>query len=242
MTRTLATAGRVGAQLTHDRRSLALILILPSLLLWLSKYVFDGSPEVFVRIGPQLLGLFPFILMFLLTSVTMVRERTSGTLERLLTTRLRRGEFIAGYALAFGVAGLIQAVVTTTVAIWALDVDVHTPWVLLVFAVGNALLGTSLGLLASAFARTEFQAVQFMPLVVIPQLLLCGLLAPRDSMAQVLTWISDVLPLSYAADSFTRVTQVSGWNSDFTFDLTVVLGFTVVCVGLAALTLRRRTS
>lgn len=241
MSRTLATARRVGAQLVHDRRSLALVLVVPSLLLWLAKYVFDGSPEVFARVGPQLLGLFPFILMFLLTSVTMVRERTSGTLERLLTTRLRRGEFIAGYALAFGTAGLVQALVTSAVALWALGLEVHTPWIVMVFAVLNALLGTGLGLLASAFARTEFQAVQFMPLVVIPQLLLCGLLAPRDSMAQVLTWISDLLPLSYATDAFSRATQISGWSGAFTLDLSVVLGFAVASIGLAALTLRRRT-
>lgn len=242
MTRTLATARRVGAQLLHDPRTLALVLVLPSLLLCLFKYVFDASPVAFQQVGPQMLGLFPFILMFLLTSVTMVRERTSGTLERLLTTRLRRGEFIAGYAVAFGTAGLAQATVTSTVGIVLLGLEVDSPWVLGVFAVANALLGTALGLLASAFARTEFQAVQFMPLVVIPQLLLCGLLAPRDSMAVVLTRISDVLPLSYAADSFTRLTRVSGWNTDFTVDLAVVLGFTLVAVALAALTLRRRTA
>ncbi|MDN6326265.1 MAG: ABC transporter permease [Corynebacterium sp.] len=242
MTRTLATARRVAAQLLHDPRTLALVLVLPSVLLCLFRYVFDDSPATFQQVGPQMLGLFPFILMFLLTSVTMVRERTSGTLERLLTTRLRRGEFIAGYALAFGAAGLVQATVTSAVGILFLGLEVDSPWVLVVFAVANALLGTSLGLLASAFARTEFQAVQFMPLVVIPQLLLCGLLAPRDSMAVVLTRVSDVLPLSYAADSFTRLTHVSGWNADFTVDLAVVLGFTVVSVALAALTLRRRTA
>lgn len=242
MTRTLATARRVAAQLLHDPRTLTLVLVLPSVLLWLFRYVFDASPGTFQQVGPQMLGRFPFILMFLLTSVTMVRERTSGTLERLLTTRLRRGEFIAGYAVAFGAAGLVQATVTSAVGILFLGLEVDSPWVLGVFAVANALLGTSLGLLASAFARTEFQAVQFMPLVVIPQLLLCGLLAPRDSMAVVLTRVSDVLPLSYAADSFTRLTHVSGWNADFTVDLAVVLGFTVVSVALAALTLRRRTA
>lgn len=241
MKHTFATARRVGAQLLHDHRSLALVLVLPSLLLWLFKYVFDGNPQVFSQVGPQMLGLFPFILMFLLTSVTMVRERTSGTLERLLTTRLRRGEFIGGYAIAFGTAGLVQALVTSAVAIWALGMDVHTPWIVMVFAVMNALLGTGLGLLASAFARTEFQAVQFMPLVVIPQLLLCGLLAPRESMAQVLTWISDALPLSYSTDAFSRVTQLSGWNADYTTELAVVLGFILAAIGLAALTLRRRT-
>lgn len=242
MTRMLATARRVLAQLISDRRSLALILLLPSLLLWLSKYVFAGSPEIFARIGPQLLGMFPFIVMFLLTSVTMVRERTSGTLERLMTTRLRRGEFIGGYALAFGLAGLTQAVVASAVAVWLLDLDLEAPWIVMVFAVFNALLGSGLGLLASAFARTEFQAVQFMPLVVIPQLLLCGLLAPRETMSDVLSWISDVLPLSYATDALGRAIDVSTWNSDFTVDLLVVGAFVLASVALASATLRRRTA
>lgn len=242
MTRMLATARRVLAQLISDRRSLALILLLPSLLLWLSKYVFAGSPEIFARIGPQLLGMFPFIVMFLLTSVTMVRERTSGTLERLMTTRLRRGEFIGGYALAFGLAGLTQAVVASAVAVWLLDLDLEAPWIVMVFAVFNALLGSGLGLLASAFARTEFQAVQFMPLVVIPQLLLCGLLAPRETMSDVLSWISDVLPLSYATDALGRAIEVSTWNSDFTVDLLVVGAFVLASVALASATLRRRTA
>lgn len=241
MTRTLATAGRVLRQLAHDRRSVALIVLLPSLLLWLFKYVFDDDPAVFNRIGPQFLGLFPFIIMFLLTSITMVRERTSGTLERILTTPLLRGELIGGYGVAFGGAALVQAVVASAVALWLLGLEVQTPWIVVLFAVVNALLGTSLGLLTSAFARTEFQAVQFMPLVVIPQILLCGLLVPRDSMAQVLTWVSDVLPLSYATDSFSRATTVSGFNGDFARDLLVLSGFIIASVAFASLTLRRRT-
>jgi len=238
----LATARRVADQLIADRRTLVIILVLPSLLLWLAKYVFAGDPTIFARIGPQLLGMFPFIVMFLLTSVTMVRERTSGTLERLMTTRLGRGEFIGGYALAFGVAGLVQALVASAVAIWLLGLELEGQWIVVLFAVLNALLGAGLGLLASAFARTEFQAVQFMPLVVIPQFLLCGLLAPRDSMADVLGWASDVLPLSYSTDALGRAIGVNAWNGDFTVDLIVVLGFVLGAVALASATLRRRTA
>ncbi|MDO5492256.1 MAG: ABC transporter permease, partial [Nesterenkonia sp.] len=98
------------------------------------------------------------------------------------------------------------------------------------------------GLLASAFARTEFQAVQFMPLIVIPQILLGGLLAPRESMAAPLTRISDVLPLSYATDALGRSGTVAGWTGDHTADLVIVLGFTTAAVALAGLTLRRRTA
>lgn len=241
MTRTLATARRVLQQLSHDRRSIALIIVMPSLLLLLFKYVYDGNPAIFNRIGPQMLGLFPFIIMFLITSVTMVRERTSGTLERLLTTPLKRGELILGYGLAFGFAGLVQALVSSAVAIWILNLDVMTPWVVVLFAVVDAVLGTALGLLMSAFAVTEFQAVQFMPLVVIPQILLCGLLAPRDSMAPVLRWLSNVMPLSYATDAFTAARTTSGLGAEMWLDLGVLVGCFAVAIALASLTLRRRT-
>ncbi len=241
MTRTLATSRRVLQQLSHDRRSIALIVLLPSILLALFKYIYDGQPAIFDRVGPQMLGLFPFIVMFLVTSVTMVRERTSGTLERLLTTPLRRGELIGGYAIAFGIAALVQALVSAGVAIWLLDLDVELPWAIVLFAVLDAVLGTALGLLMSAFARTEFQAVQFMPLVVVPQILLCGLLAPRDSMPEVLSRLSDVLPLSYATEAFTELADSDQWTDTLSLDLGVLVGCGGVAIALASMTLRRRT-
>ncbi|MDR7085827.1 ABC-2 type transport system permease protein [Aeromicrobium panaciterrae] len=241
MTRTLATARRVLHQLSHDPRSIALMVLLPSVLLTLFKYIYDGQPGIFDRVGPQMLGLFPFIVMFLVTSVTMVRERTSGTLERLLTTPLKRGELIGGYAIAFGIAALAQALVSSAVAIWLLDLNVQTPWAIILFAVVDAVLGTALGLLMSAFARTEFQAVEFMPLVVVPQILLCGLLAPRDSLPKVLNWISDVLPLSYATDSFSELAHSDVWSSTLSRNLGILVGCCAVAIALASLTLRRRT-
>jgi len=241
MTRTYATARRVLQQLGHDPRSIGMIVVLPSVLLLLFKYVYDGNPAIFNRVGPQMLGIFPFVVMFLVTSVTMVRERTSGTLERLLTTPMRRGELIGGYGIAFGAAALGQALVTSAVAIWLLDMDVNTPWAVVLFAVVDAVLGTALGLLMSAFAVTEFQAVQFMPLVVVPQLLLCGLLAPRDSMPDVLRWLSDALPMSYAADAFTELGSTSDFTSTLGKDLVILLGCCALALAGASLTLRRRT-
>ena len=228
-------------QLSHDHRSVALIVLMPSMLMLVFRYVYDSTPMIFDRIGPQMLGLFPFIIMFLVTSVTMVRERTSGTLERLLTTPLRRGELIGGYALGFGVAALVQSLVSSAVAIYLLGLDVQIPWAIGLFAVIDAVLGTALGLLMSAFATTEFQAVQFMPLVVVPQILLCGLLIPRDQMPRVLELISDVLPLSYATDAFTELSSSDTFNDAMALDLTVLVGFVVVSIALASLTLRRRT-
>ena len=197
--RILATAGRVLGQLRHDPRSIALMLVAPSLLVGLFAWLFSDQDGVFDQFGGAILALFPFIVMFLITSITTLRERRSGTLERLMTTPLGKADFILGYALAFGVMALLQAVITVSfaVSVCGLDVDGEL-WQLGLVAVVDALLGTALGLLASAFAQTEFQAVQFMPLLVFPQIILGGLFMPRDQMPDVLYAISDWLPLSYA--------------------------------------------
>jgi ABC-2 type transport system permease protein len=240
--RTLATAARVLGQLRHDRRTVALLLVVPAALLTLFKYVYDDSPLVFDRIGPIMLGLFPFITMFLVTSIAMVRERTSGTLERLLTTPLGKLDLLAGYALAFGLVALVQASLATALAIGPLGLTVRAGvGVVVALAVINALLGMALGLFLSAFARTEFQAVQFMPAAVLPQLLLCGLLAPREEMAAVLRWASDVLPLTYAVDALTEARTVSAVSGTMLADGLIVIGCIVAALGLGAATLRRRT-
>ena len=241
MNATLATARRVLQQLSHDHRSVAIIVVLPSILLVVFRYVYNDNDQIFDRVGPQMLGIFPFIVMFLVTSVTMVRERTSGTLERLLTTPLKRGELIGGYAIAFSLAALVQSLVSSAVAIWGLGLGVKSPWVVVLFAVVDALLGTALGLFFSAFARTEFQAVQFMPAVVIPQLLLCGLLAPRDQMAELLQWLAYAMPLTWATESFTEALTTTGLNDVMWRNLAILLGFVVVAIIGASFTLRRKT-
>lgn len=239
--RTIAVAGRVLRQLSHDPRSIALLLLAPSLLVGLFAWLFSDQDGAFDQFGGPILALFPFILMFLITSVTTLRERRSGTLERLMTTPLGKGDFIVGYGIAFGLAATLQAVVTVTFATVVCGLQVDGPiWQLGLVAVLDALLGTALGLLASAFARTEFQAVQFMPLVVFPQIILGGLFMPRDHMPDVLHAISDWLPLSYAIDAVSAVTAGDeGW--DVWRPLIIIAAVTVLALVLAAATLRRRT-
>ena len=239
--RTLATAGRVLAQLRRDPRSIALMLVAPSLLVGLFAWLFADQDGVFDRFGGPILALFPFILMFLLTSITTLRERRSGTLERLMTTPLGKADFILGYALAFGLMAVLQAVVTVAFAVLVCGLDVDGPlWQLGLVAVVDALLGTALGLLASAFARTEFQAVQFMPVLVFPQIILGGLFMPREQMPDVLHAISDWLPLSHAIDAIQAVTAgTEGW--DLWRPVLIVGAFAVAFLVLAPLTLRRRT-
>lgn len=237
-----ATAVRVLTQLRHDPRTLALLLFVPALLMTLLKGVFAEQPQTFDRIGGPLLGLFPFISMFVVTAIAMVRERLSGTLERLLTMPVGKADILFGYGGAFALLAVVQAAVVSAVAFGLLGLDVaHSAWLVAALAVANAVLGMALGLFVSAFATTEFQAVQFVPAFITPQLLLCGLFAPRDQMNQVLEAISYVLPLTYAYDALARVTSPAPLGAALARDVAVILGATVLALLLGALTLRRRT-
>ncbi len=239
----LATAARVLLQLRRDPRTIALLLVVPCVLEVLLRYVLDGIPGTFDRIGGPLLGIFPFISMFLVTAITMLRERTTGTLERLMTMPLAKIDLLAGYGIAFGGIAVLQALLTSFVAFGLLDLHVAgSEAAVAVLAVANAILGMSLGLFVSAFAQTEFQAVQFLPAVVFPQLLLCGLLVPRAQMAAVLQDVSDVLPLTYAYDGLDRVTRLGGFDATTVRDLIVVIAVTLLALALGATTLRRRTA
>lgn len=240
---TLVTAGRILNQLRHDKRTVAMIIVIPTVLLTLLRYLFDDQPLIFDRIGLIMLGVFPLVIMFLLTSVAMLRERTSGTLERLLTTPIGKADILFGYGLAFAVAAAVQAAVVSVVSYWLLGLDtLGQQWLVIVLAIANAVLGVALGLFFSAFASSEFQAVQFMPAVILPQALLCGLFTPRDRMAGWLQTISDVLPMSYAVEALQEV----GANSDPTGtmwrDLSIIIGCVVVALLAGAATLRRRTA
>jgi ABC-2 type transport system permease protein len=246
---TFAVASRVLQQLRRDPRTAAMLLLLPCLVLTLLWWMFKDSPGAgFDRLGPALLALIPFVVMFLVTSVTTLRERSSGTLERLLAMPTGKGDFLGGYALAFGLVATVQSLLAVALCTWLLGLDIRGPvLVLVVVAVFNAVLGTALGLFVSAFAQTEFQAVQFMPLVVIPQLLLCGLFLPRDQMPRVLEVASDVLPLSHAVDAMTSVSTTTsdawaGVDASVWRNLGVVLAFAVAGLVLGAATLRRRTT
>jgi ABC-2 type transport system permease protein len=243
-----AVAVRVLRQLRHDHRTIAMLLVLPSLLLgllylvWMDLPTPPGQPGIFDRVGLTMLGIFPFVVMFLVTSIAMLRERTSGTLERLLTMPLSRLDLLAGYGAAFGLAAAVQAVVTVVVASSLYDLDVAGPLSLVVLiAVVDGGLGVALGLLASAFARSEFQAVQFMPVIVLPQFFLCGLLVPREQMPDWLQAISDLLPLTYAVEALQEVGAHPEATGTMWVDIGIVAGAVVVALALAAATLRRRT-
>ena len=240
-TLTLATARRILTQLRHDHRTVALMVLVPSLLLVLLRYVFN-SEQAFSAAAPALLAVFPFAIMFIVTSITTLRERTTATLERLMTMPIAKLDLLFGYGIAFGVVAVLQVLVAAGISLTWLGLEIDgSVWLLLLIAVLDALLGTALGLLASAFARTEFQAVQFMPAIVMPQVLLCGLFAPREAMTPVLEWLSNVMPLSYAVDALTQVTHSSDVDATLVRNLLIVAACGVLALILGAATLRRRT-
>lgn len=237
---TLATTERVLRQIRNDPRTIGILLLLPCVLIGLVAWMFDGTP-VLNQFGPLLVGLFPLTVMFLVTSVTTLRERQSGTLERLMTTPIGKGDVVLGYALAFGMVAVVQALFVTAITVWVFGMEVAGElWVVLLVAVLDAILGTSLGLAASAIARTEFQAVQLMPVIIFPQLLTCGLIMPRESMPAVLEAISRVLPLTYGMEALQDLAAGAGF-ADVRDAVLVVVGFIVLVLVLGATTLRRQT-
>jgi len=239
--KTLATAARVLRQLRHDPRTIALILLVPSMLLIILKYAFQAEPRVFNGLAPMILGIFPLVIMFIVTSIATLRERTSGTLDRLMSMPISKLDFVFGYALAFSLLALAQAGFVCAVTLGFLGVTVLGGTLpVLVSAVLAALLGTSLGLFVSAFASSEFQAVQFMPALIFPQLLVCGLFVAREHMAKPLQWFADVMPLSYSVDAMKQVTSHALWSGILTRDLLVVLGFAIAALVLGSVTIRRQ--
>jgi len=237
-----STTRRILQQLRHDRRTIALLVVVPVLLLTLLYYMFSDAPGIFDRIGLIMLGVFPFTIMFLITSIAMLRERTTGTLERLLTTPMGKADLLFAYGIAFGIAAAIQAAIAAGVAYWLFGLDtLGNAGLVVLIAIANAVLGVALGLFCSAFARTEFQAVQFLPVVVIPQILLCGLFVARDQMAGWLHAISNVLPMTYAVEALQQVGAHSDATTTLWKDLGIVVGCVVVALSLAAATLRRRS-
>jgi ABC-2 type transport system permease protein len=244
---TRATMVRVLTQLRRDRRTVALIVLVPLVLLTLLWWMFQdvptlpGKPAPFDSVGPALMGLFPLIIMFLITSVTTLRERRGGTMERLMASPTHKADVVLGYGLAFGLVATLQGALVVAYSLWVLGLSFAGPaWALMLIIVLDSLLGTALGLAASSLARTEFQALQMMPAIILPQLLLAGIALDRDKMPQVLQWISSAMPLSYPIDAIKSLSahaSVSGiWN-----DVGILAAFIVGALALGVTTLRRRT-
>ena len=238
---TVATASRILRQLSHDPRTIALIFVVPCMLLGLLRLLFDENLATFNTIAPALLGVFPFIVMFIVTSITTLRERISGTMERLMALPIGKLDLLLGYMIAFGLLAIVQALLASMVLLYGLGLDIQGPdWFLVLTALSDALLGTALGLFVSAFARSEFQAVQFMPAFILPQVLICGLFMPLEQMPGVLETIAHFLPLTYAIDALNLTVMHTEVSAEAWWDICVIGLFTIGALLLGTVTLRRK--
>jgi ABC-2 type transport system permease protein len=211
------------------------------MLMTLLSWILDDAN--WQRYAPGLLGIFPMLVMFLVTSVATLRERTGGTLERLLSMPMSKADFVFGYALAFGVIAAVQGIIVGGLCFTVLGLSMQGPTSLvLMVAVLDGLLGTAMGLFVSAFAQTEFQAVQFMPVALLPQFLLCGLIVPTDQLPSILRFISALLPLTYAFAAMQKLAQNATVASDFWVDVVVLIGMAAGLLAAGTATLRRRTA
>lgn len=239
---TFATTGRILHQLSHDHRTVGMIFVVPCLLLTLLWWMFEENSAMFNTVAPALLAIFPFTIMFIITSITTLRERTGGTMERLMAMPISKLDIVLGYMMAFGLLAIIQATLASLLLLYVLGLDIQGPeWFLIVVALADALLGAALGIFVSAFAKTEFQAVQFMPALIVPQILIGGLIMPIEKLPEVLEAIARCLPLTYAIDALKSITTNSTITDDAVRDLVVVVAFVFGAILLGSITLRRKT-
>lgn len=235
-------AGRVMRQLIRDHRTMALILIVPLVVMTLIGLSFpEGSALNYI--APALLATLALFFGFLLTGISFLRERSQGTMERLMASPLSRLDIVIGYLFGFFIFALVQTLIILLFTIYVLDVTYHGDlWQIFVFQIVVIAGAVNLGIFISTFARNEFQMVQFIPLIIFPQVFLCGVLWPVEQMPNYLQWLSTILPLTYAVDGL-RSIMLRGENLiDVGVELAILVGFAIVISIVAAFTLRRGAS
>ncbi len=238
----LSIANRIINQLIRDRRTMGLLIIAPLLI---ASIVGVSIPEktMLDYTAPAMLAMLIMFFGFLLTGISFQRERSQGTLERLMATPVSRLDIVGGYLLGFLLFALAQTLIIFFYMVYVLDVSFRGDlWEILVFEAIIGIGAVCLGTFASTFARNEFQIAQFIPIIIVPQMFLCGLLWPVSQMPDYLQWIAKFLPLTYGVDGI-RALMLQGQNLlDIGKEIGVLLAYTVALLILAALTLRRGTS
>ena len=235
-------AGRIIRQLIRDRRTMAMIVVVPVVIMTLIGLSFPEE-GILDYIAPALLATLALFFSFLLTGISFLRERSQGTMERLMASPLSRLDIVVGYLFGFFIFALTQTLIMVLFTIYVLGVNYYGDlWQIFVFQIVVITGAVNLGIFISTFARNEFQMVQFIPLIIVPQIFLCGVIWPVEQMPDYLQWLSAVLPLTYAVDGLRDIMLAGKSLLDVGFELAVLAGFTVVTSILAAIVLRRGAS
>ena len=238
--RTLAIASRIVNQITRDHRSLALIIVAPIIVMSLVGFSFADQRDILNRVAPGLIGVFVLFFVFILTGVSFLRERAQGTLERLLTTPVGGADILAGYLLGFLLFAGIQSVVILFYTIFALRIDYEgSLWQIFVLLFIVTLVAVSLGIFISTFARNEFQVVQFIPVILLPQIFLSGAVLPTEQLPGYFQAAGKALPLTYAVDGLKAVMLHGESLGGIGRELAALGGFAIGLLALALMTVRR---
>ena len=239
---TLTIAQRVMTQLIRDRRTIALIVIVP---LVIASLVGVSVPDkrMLDYTLPAILAVLVLFFGFLLTGISFLRERSQGTMERLMASPVSKADITAGYLLGFLPFALAQTLIIFFYTAYVFDVNFYGDlWQIIVFQIIIGILAVCLGIFISTFARNEFQMVQFIPLIIVPQIFLCGLLWDVADMPNYLQWLANALPLTYGVEGI-RNMMLQGQNLlDIWKDVVVLAAYAIVLMILASLTLRRGSS
>jgi ABC-2 type transport system permease protein len=235
----LPIAGRIILQLGRDRRTLALIVMAPVLVMTLIGLSFPDKSQL-DYIAPALLATVALFFSFLITGVSFLRERSQGTLERLMASPVSRFDVALGYLLGLFVFALLQTLIIFFFTIYVLGVTYRGDlWQILVFQLVIITGSVNLGIFTSTFARNEFQVIQFIPIIILPQIFLGGILWSVEQMPRYLQYLSNVLPLTYAVRGLRDImlNGLSLW--DVRLDFIVLVAFTLLTTVLASITLKR---
>jgi ABC-2 type transport system permease protein len=238
---TFTIASRVMIQIARDRRTIALVLIVPLVIAAISGVAITDK-RVLDNAAPAVLAALILFFGFIITGISFLRERTQGTLERLLVAPISRMDIVAGYLLGLLLFALIQTLIMFFYMVYVLNINYHGDlWQILIFQVLMGINAVCLGTFFSAFARNEFQMIQFIPLLIVPQIFLCGLFIPVSQMPDYLQWIGKFLPLTYGVEGIKALMLQGKSLLDIGKDIGVLAAYAAVLLILASLTLKQKS-
>lgn len=239
---TLTLASRVMMQIIRDRRTIGLIIMAPLIIATIAGFSISNK-MMLNNAAPGILATLILFFGFLITGISFLRERTQGTLERLMAAPVTRMDIVAGYLLGLLLFALLQTLIMFFYMVYVLDVTYRGDlWQILIFQIIIGIVAVSMGTFFSAFARNEFQMIQFIPIVIVPQVFISGLFIPVKELPVVLEWAAKFMPLTYGVEGI-KALMLQGQNlADVGRDIGILAAFAAGFLILASLTLRKSSN
>jgi len=238
--RKLAITVRISREIRRDRRSLALIIGAPIIVMLLIRFSFQDQKSVLNEVAPALIATMAMFFVFVLTGISFLRERSQGTLERLLSTAVSRSDLLIGYLAGFLIFALVQSIIILMYTLFIVDVDYAGKiWDIIAILLIVTIASVSMGIFISTFAKNELQVVQFIPLLIAPQIFLSGMILPTSQLPKYFQVVSGALPLTYVNRALRDIILRGASLTDVSTEITVLILFAVGMLTAAAITVRK---